>query len=198
MILSHLFTRIEIAGKKEFCATDGSVIRAGKQQGACRMKKKNDHRTGFTLVEMLLTIVIIAILSGLVVGVSGYANRKSAESQAETDLQQLANILEEYRLEVGKYPQRTVSVSEDLFTKDPEGKNLNKALEEKMEKLTKAFFWDTTTKKYDFTDPWGNAYKYKGISRFSYELYSMGPDGKTGTTYDKDNIYSSQKTTGAN
>ncbi len=48
-----------------------------------RLRHRNRHGRGFTLVEILVTVSIIAILAGLVVGISGSA-LKSANSVRET------------------------------------------------------------------------------------------------------------------
>jgi general secretion pathway protein G len=155
-------------------------------------KNKAPSRTGFTLVEMLLTIVIIAILSGLVVGVSGYANRKAAESEAEADLQKLANILSEYRIETGSLPGNE-STTFGNFTD-----SLFSGGGTRIQSMVQTHFWDQTSNSYDFSDPWGNDYQYRKVARFAAEFRSLGPDGRTGGTYDDDNLYSSQKTTSVN
>ncbi len=112
---------------------------------------KTTHRTsssGFTLIELLVTIAIIAILISIVTGVASVAQRKSAESQARANLQTLANALEEWRIEYGRYPE--------------ELSDLDGMLEDGEEPLPP-------------TDPWGRAFEYATPdNRLTYTLYSRG------------------------
>jgi prepilin-type N-terminal cleavage/methylation domain-containing protein len=103
---------------------------------------------GFTLIELLVTIAIIGILIGIVVGVAGVANRKSAESQARAGLQEVANVLEDYRAEYGKYPSETYFNGENLT--GPDGNPLN------------------------ITDPWGRTLSYTLVDDLIFELKSLG------------------------
>ena len=60
---------------------------------------------GFTLVELLTVIAIIAILTGLVLGIAGYASRKASIARAEADVAQIRDALEEYRTEYAAIPR---------------------------------------------------------------------------------------------
>jgi prepilin-type N-terminal cleavage/methylation domain-containing protein len=61
--------------------------------------------SGFTLVELLTVITIIAILTGLVLGLAGYAHRKAASSRAETEIAGLSVACESYKADNGIYPR---------------------------------------------------------------------------------------------
>jgi len=54
---------------------------------------------GFTLVELLVVVTVIAILAGLVLGVAGQIQNKSASARAETDITAISNALESYKAE---------------------------------------------------------------------------------------------------
>jgi len=58
----------------------------------------------FTLIELLVVIVIIAILSGIVLGVWGFLHSKTARARAVRDLHQIKNALAEYHATYGIYP----------------------------------------------------------------------------------------------
>ena len=59
--------------------------------------RARDHR-GFTLVELLTVGTIIMILSGMVIGVSSYVNRKSAIDKARTQMETFNMKITEYQL----------------------------------------------------------------------------------------------------
>lgn len=121
--------------------------------------------SGFTLIELLVTIAIIAILIGMVMGIAGIANRKSAESQAQSQLQLIANALEEYRSETGQYPSDLTEI---------EGRY--------------------PTIEISLTDPWGNEFDYEPKRMNSdspYLTYSLKSDGISTNT--ADDIYTSRE-----
>ena len=61
-------------------------------------------QNGFTLIEMLVVVVVIAILSGLVFQMVGASGTSSDKAKARRQLEALANAIEEYRAEYGRYP----------------------------------------------------------------------------------------------
>lgn len=130
---------------------------------ASKFEIRNSQK-GFTLLELLGVIAIIAILIGL--GAKGYnlASRQSKESRARAELETWRLALDEYRVEYGGYPNpeppETVRVADVL----PEG--LVDGVRE--------------------TDPWGRDYLYFSTNRFRYTLWSVGHDPE----YDGDNITS--------
>lgn len=62
---------------------------------------------GFTLVELLVVVTVIAILAGLVLGVAGQIQNKSARARAETEITAISNALESYKAEYGFYPSNS-------------------------------------------------------------------------------------------
>jgi general secretion pathway protein G len=62
------------------------------------------QRRGFTLIELIVVVLILAILAALivprVVGRSGDAKR----SKAATDIATLSSLIQQYRLDTGRFP----------------------------------------------------------------------------------------------
>jgi prepilin-type N-terminal cleavage/methylation domain-containing protein len=114
------------------------------------------NRAGFTMIETLTVLIIVAVLIGLTVGVTDYVKRTSREKKAMAALEAFHNALEEHKIRHGAYPQ-TLS-AEALAEWLAPGVGAN--------------------------DPWGNAYRYAVRSEHSYDLSCDGPDGRPGTPDD--------------
>jgi type II secretory pathway pseudopilin PulG len=64
------------------------------------------QRSGaFTLLELLIVMAIIIVLAGLVIGTSGYVQKKGARSRAEAEIAALSSALESYKADNGTYPR---------------------------------------------------------------------------------------------
>lgn len=71
------------------------------------MKIMNLHsrsKRGFTLVELLITIVVIAILATITIVSYGGIQQRARESRVVLQLTQLRKNMEYYRIENGKWP----------------------------------------------------------------------------------------------
>ncbi len=66
-------------------------------------------RQGFTLIEMIVVIAIIAILAGLVLSINGLVQRKSASARADAEKVMLMAACESYKTDNGGYPQDTTT-----------------------------------------------------------------------------------------
>ncbi len=61
------------------------------------------HRTGFSLMEVLVVITIIVVLAGMVLGGVTVMRRRAATYEAEQVVHQLRQALETYRTEDGRH-----------------------------------------------------------------------------------------------
>ncbi|MGC8851843.1 MAG: prepilin-type N-terminal cleavage/methylation domain-containing protein [Minisyncoccia bacterium] len=59
---------------------------------------------GFTIIEMLIVVTIIAVLSGLILRGMGGALPKTRDSRRLGDLKNIQNMLELYYTKTGSYP----------------------------------------------------------------------------------------------
>lgn len=127
-----------------------------------------DHRGGFTLLELLVVLAIIATLVA-VVAPSLFRNvgdAKTAAAKSQLDIFGLA--LDAYRLDNDTYPT-TEQGLEALWTKPTTGTARN---------------WRGPYLRRDVPlDPWARPYLYLAPGHDnpgSYDLYSLGRDGKVG------------------
>jgi general secretion pathway protein G len=125
---------------------------------------------GFTLIEILLVVIIIAILASLVVanltGRTEQARKSAAKFQIENNF---STALDLYEADNGQYPstEQGLQALREQPTSEPVPQN-----------------WKGPYLKKDVPmDPWGNPYQYThpGVKNpGSYDLYSYGPDRKEG------------------
>ena len=62
------------------------------------------QRAGFTLVELLVVIAIIGILAGMLLPVLAAVKKKMLITKAKTEMQDLANAINAYDTEYGRFP----------------------------------------------------------------------------------------------
>jgi len=122
-------------------------------------------KTGFSLLELMIYIAIVAIL--LAVAVPNFFSyiEKARKSTTESNLHMLEEAIIMYHVHIGQYPQRLSDLikrpSDDRVAKKWEGPYL-KAKEIPL-------------------DGWSNKFEYKLTPQnpdHKYELYSYGPNGK--------------------
>jgi prepilin-type N-terminal cleavage/methylation domain-containing protein len=72
--------------------------------------------SGFTLVELLTVMAVIAVLAGLIISISGFSSHKAAMSRAQTEIQGLSVACENFKTDNGAYPHQALAVSGAIQT----------------------------------------------------------------------------------
>jgi len=116
---------------------------------------------GFTLVELLLVLVILALIAGLVLpGIIGKAEGAKVKA-AGSQISRLAMAVESYYLDTGSTPDR---------------------LELLVEESGNIGGWNGPyVKPSALKDPWGREYVYRYPGEHGdFDIYSLGADGQPG------------------
>lgn len=114
---------------------------------------------GFTLIEILIVMAIIAMLA-VMVAPNLFNQRVGAQRDAAlSQIAALEAALDAHRLDLGEYPETLEGLVENESGRAAwSGPYLRRAVP---------------------LDPWGNAYVYEADGR-SFTLLSHGPDGRPG------------------
>lgn len=134
-------------------------------------------RRAFTLLEIIVVIIVLALIAGLVApqifGRVGDARSTTARTQIEL----LSTALDNYRLDNGAYPTSEQGLA---------------ALREKPTRVPVPANWrGPYLRKAVPNDPWGKPYLYKSPgdrNPSGFDLSSLGRDGQPGGTGEDSDI----------
>lgn len=120
-------------------------------------------RRGFTLVEIMVVVIIIAVLATLVVPMLYSRVGKARQSVARQKLASIEQAIQLFYYDYGRFPRELQA----LTTRPPD--------------IDPSKWTTPTLKPEDLIDPWGNPwmYKYPG-DHGVFDLYSYGADGQPG------------------
>ena len=130
-------------------------------------------RQGFTLVELLLVMVILAVLAVIIVPKFTGRSQQAKIAAAKTDISNLGMMIDAFEIDCSRYPTTEEGIQ---------------ALLQQPANLTG---WKGPYLKRGMPkDPWSNAYVYRFPGQHNadgYDLSSFGPDGQEGGDDDIDN-----------
>ena len=132
-----------------------------------RTQLGNRRRSGFTLIEVMVVVAILAILAAVIVPRVMDEPAKARRAKVQQDIRAIESALDLYKLDNYRYPT-TEQGLEALVrppTSGPEPKNYKDG--GYLRKLPK--------------DPWGNPYHYLHPGEHGeIDIYSLGADGARG------------------
>ena len=132
-----------------------------------KLNKRLQRNDGFTLIEILVVMAIIAMLAVMVAPNLFNQQAGAMRDVARTEISTLEAALDIYRLDVGEYPDTLDGLMEDDSDRASwNGPYLRRAVP---------------------TDPWDNEYVYEGNGR-EFTLISYGADGMSGGEEDDADI----------
>ena len=117
---------------------------------------KQHKQSGFTLIEMMVVVVVIALLGAMIGPTLFKKVQQAEETRVSQDIRTVVGALKFYRLDNYRYP--TQSQGLEALVTVPAGAESK---------------WN---------GPWGAPYQYQnpGTHGKEIEVYSLGADGQTG------------------
>ncbi len=143
-----------------------STVAAWAKSRKPRVRAVPASQAGLTLVEMIVVLAIIAIVAVMIV--PNVINRpdQARVTTANSNIKSISTALKMYRLDNGDYPTTQQGL---------------KALVERPSTPPVPSSWAPGGYLSDMpVDPWGNPYAYSSTGNGSFELKSLGKDGKPG------------------
>jgi len=120
---------------------------------------------GFTLIELIVAITIVAVMGAVVVPAVMNHVADARRTAARQDVTTLVQALKLYKMDNGRYPSGDQGLN--ALVSKPTSGTVPGNWKVYIEKLPK--------------DPWGNPYQYDNPGlKGEIDVYSLGADGKPG------------------
>lgn len=126
-------------------------------------KRAPTAQAGFSLIEMMLVLGIIAFIAAMVAQNVFSTGETAKIKQAKLGVNKVASEVQAFYTDSGNLPSKI----EDLFQKPANAQN-----------------WRVYLKESQSKDPWGNPFVLKVASEYGdgFAVLSLGADGKEGGT----------------
>ncbi|VGO19159.1 Type II secretion system protein G [Pontiella sulfatireligans] len=161
------------------------AVPAGPVECDMLMKKQS----GFTLVEIMITVSVIGLLASL----GAYAVRRGISNarikEASTELEMLSASTLQLAWDTGRWPNKTIRTKPgSIEIWDISSRVCGLMASDAIYENWKGPYYDGAT-----VDPWGNPYffdpDYRVDGKNRIVVGSFGPNGVGKNRYDKDDIY---------
>jgi general secretion pathway protein G len=136
------------------------------------VRAAGNRRRAFTLVEMLLVLVILGVLAAIVYPKVAGRGEQARQTATQSQIASFKTALDAFEVDNGYYPKGRNGLL-DLIQKPRDAVNWRGPYLESIPK-----------------DPWQNEYIYSNPGKHnpnSYDIMSVGPDGREGTEDDVGN-----------
>lgn len=133
-----------------------------------RSQQNRIRRGGFTLVELLLVLAILAILAGIVLPKMAGRTEQARVTAAKAEIATFSTALGAFEVDNGFYPKGRNGL-EALIVKPNNAQNWHGPYLENTQTVP--------------LDPWQHPYVYECPGKHNptgFDLMSMGPDGRIG------------------
>ena len=116
---------------------------------------------GFTLIEVMVVVVILAILAAIIVPKIMSRPEQARKVKARTDIMAIQNAMEMYKLDNGFYPSTDQGIT--ALAKKPSGDPAPQDWQGYLKTVPK--------------DPWGHAYHYANPGKHGeIDIWTAGPN----------------------
>jgi general secretion pathway protein G len=133
--------------------------------------KSHRRRAAFTMVEIMVVIVIIAVLATLILPRFISRVGEAKQSAAKQQVSEIEKAVDLFRLDYGRYP----TTLDDLVTRPTD--------------ITEENWKEPTLKAKHLIDPWGRTFLYRVPGEHgAVDVYSYGADGQEGGTSDNADV----------
>jgi len=139
-----------------------------------RGKVRQLSKSGFTLIELMIVVVILGLLATIIMPRILNRPEQARRMKAKIDIRSIESALALFKTDTGRFP--TTSEGLEVLVSGPGIKGYNS--DGYLDKVP--------------SDPWGNKYIYifPGVRSKDYDLESYGKDGEEGGTGDSADIES--------
>jgi general secretion pathway protein G len=143
-----------------------------------KMSSARSARAGFTLIELMVVLLILAMLATIAAPrVTNYLRKAKAEA-AKIQVDALSSAIDAYHLDMGRFPTQDEGLKAlvDAPAKTT-GTNASSS------GLPSTMVWDGPyiKKRESLIDPWGHPYRYRIPGQHGdYDVFTLGSDDQEG------------------